>query len=396
MFREFKNRKRTLASYSAYAFAAFLTLLMAPPCDAFPVDFVLTEPGTQKQPEPETQAAEEATAKGKKADAAQPAAKPQHAAKPQPAAKPKPADKAKPVKKGIVRQKVAVAAEGAAEAAEEVGQIFGQLIGGLFGRRAVPQAAIPVLDKNALKQFEARYGPHFDQIIKTELHFIRVVCQPTRQQYDALATDGKLIRTKVLNKFAMIQQGMQRGIRDTSDNDTRKPVSEGLLESAKRHLSPDQVAKYDNELAERNTALKDVSILVTAAKLDEKLVLNTEQRSHVTRVLGENWNESWGSVQMMMNGNRYFPNIPDQKIIPHLSATQKKVLRTLNQRNRVFFGFNVGMNQGIVIPDEQWEDEDKATEAGSATNDKSAKTTTKPADASKPAEAKAATVEAKE
>lgn len=383
MFSDFTNRNRTLASSVTTAFAAILTLLIAQRCDAFPVDFVLTEPGKQKQPAPETQAAEEAPVEAKEANAAQPDANAKPAAKP------------KPVKGGIVRKKAAGAAK---DAAEEVGQIFGDLIGGLFGRKAAPQAAIPVLDRNALKQFEAQYGRHFDQIIKTELHFIRLVCQPTRQQYDAMAADGKLIRTKVLNKFAMIQQGMNRGIRDSSDNDTRKPVSEGLLQSAKRHLSLVQVAKYESELAERNHAHKDVAILVTAAKLDEKLVLNTEQRSQVTKVLGENWNKSWGSVQTMMYGSQYFPNIPDQKITPLLTARQKKVLRTLNQQNRVFFGFNVGMNQGIVIPDEQWEDEEGATEADSTTKDESTEQPNKlkSAGTSKPAEAKAATDEAKE
>ena len=353
----------------------------------FSVDFVLTAPVSLKQPEPETQAAKEALVEAKETVAAQPDAKPEPADKVKRAAKPKPA------KRGVVRQKAAVAAKGAAE---EVGQIFGDLIGGLFGRKAVPRAAVAVVDKNALKQFEARYGRHFDQIIKTELHFIRLVCQPTRQQYDALAADGKLIRTKVLNKFAMVQQGMNRGIHSSSDNDTRKPVAEDLLQSAKRHLSPDQVAKYESELAERNNAHQEVAILVTAAKLDEKLVLNTEQRSQVTRVLGENWNESWGSVPMMMHGSRYFPNIPDQKIIPLLTSTQKNVLRTLNQQNRVFFGFNVGMNQGIVIPDEKWEDEQGENEADGTTNDESSEQPNKPEDASKPAEAKGATEEAKE
>jgi hypothetical protein len=370
MFREFKNRKRTTVSS---ALAVFAALLMAQPCDAFPVDFVLTEPGKQKQPEPETQAAEEAPVEAKEADAAQPAAK-----------------KAKPVKRGIVRQKAAVVAEGAAEAAEEVGQIFGDLIGGLFGRRAVPQAAIPVLDKNALKQFEAQYGRHFDQVIKTELHFIRIVCQPTRQQYDALAADGKLIRTKVLNKFAMVQQGMNRGVRSSSNNDTRKPVSEGLLTSAKRHLAPDQVAKYESELAERTNARKGFTALATAAKLDHKLVLNADQRSKVAKVLDENWDESWGSVQMMMYGGQYFPNIPDQKIIPLLTPTQKKVLRTVNQQSRVFWRFNVGMNQGIAIADEEWDDEEETREAASSTSDESAEQSDQPKGASKPVKAKAA------
>ena len=387
MFRELKNWKHPLLSSATVPFVALLTLLMMQPCDAFPVDLVLTEPGRRKQPEPETQATEEAPVEAKEADAAQPDAKPEPADKAKPAAKPKPA------KGGVVRQKAAVAAKGAAE---EVGQIFGDLIGGLFGGRAAPRAAVAVVDKNALKQFEARYGRHFDQIIKTELHFIRLVCQPTRQQYDALAADGKLIRTKVLKKFAMVQQGMNRGIHSPSDNDTRKPVSEGLLQSAKRHLSPDQVGKYESELAERNAAHKDVAVLVTAAKLDERLVLNTEQRSQITRVLGENWNKSWGSVQTMMYGSQYFPNIPDQKITPLLTARQKTVLRTINQQNGVFFGFNVGMNQGIVIPDETWEDEEGENEAASTTNDESAEQPNKPDGASNPAETKGATEEAKE
>lgn len=390
MFKEIQNGNRTQVSSAPAAFAAILTLLMIQPCYAFPVDFVLTAPGSRKQPEPETQASAEAPVEAKEAGAAQPDTKEKPADKAKPAAKPE------PVKRGIVRQKAAVAAKDAAEAAEEVGQIFGDLIGGLFGRKAVPQAAAVAPDKNALKQFEARYGRHFDQIIKTELHFIRLVCQPTRQQYDALAADGKLIRTKVLNKFAMVQQGMNRGIHSSSDNDTRKPVAEDLLQSAKRHLSPDQVAKYESELAERNNAHQEVAILVTAAKLDEKLVLNTEQRSQVTEVLGENWNKSWGSVQTMMYGSRYFPNIPDQKITPLLTATQKKVLRTLNQQNRVFFGFNVGMNQGIVIPDEKWEDEEGEREADGTTNDESAEKPDKSGGASTPAEVKGATEEAKE
>jgi hypothetical protein len=107
-------------------------------------------------------------------------------------------------------------------------------------------------------------------------------------------------------------------------------------------------------------------------------------------VLDENWDESWGSVQMMMYGGQYFPNIPDQKIIPLLTPTQKKVLRTVNQQSRVFWGFNVGMNQGIAIADEEWDDEEETREAASSTSDESAEQSDQPKGASKPAEAKAA------
>ena len=366
-YQKFRVRNWTHASA---AFAVLLALLVTQPCDAFPVYFALVEPDERQQPEPQTQEANEAPAEFEAADDAQPAA--ENAG-------------AKPPRRGVIRQKAAVVAEGAAEAAEEVGQIFGNLIDGLFGGRAAPQAPVN-LDRNALKQFEAQYGRHFDQVIKTELHFIRVVCQPTRQQYDALAADGKLIRTKVLNKFAMIQQGMNQGIQSSSDNDTRKPVSEGLLESTKRHLTADQVAKYESELAARNNARKDVIVLATAVKLDRKLVLNNDQRAEVTKVLSENWNASWGSMEVMMYGGESFPNVPDAKIVPFLTETQKKVWRTVNQQSNVFWGFNVGMDQGIAIADEQW-DEEVVEDSGMATGKEPAK---------QPAEAREASAEASE
>lgn len=328
--------------------AALLTFLSTQVCGAFPVDFVLTdEPGQRKQSEPQVEETKDAPADAK-ADEAVPKADVKAAPEP---------------RKGAVRRKVAV---GAAAAAEEVGQVFGDLIGGLFGRRGAQPEAIVKLDRNALKQFEAQYGRHFDQMVRTELHFVRIVCQPTRQQYDAMATDGKLIRTKTINKFAMLQQGRNRGVRSSNDSDTRKPIAEGLLASAKRHLSADQVAAYERELAARTDAAIEIAILITAGKLDRKLVLNGQQRAQVTKVLAENWNPAWGGTQMMMHGGQYFPDIPDPKITPILTATQKKVLRTVNQQSRVFFGFNVGMNQGIVIADEMWDD-DSGNEASKKT-----------------------------
>lgn len=377
MLREFRNRKRPSLSYATALSAALLTLLSTQVCDAFPVDFILVEPGDRQQPEPQVQEAREAPAVAGAADDLQPAVENAEPAQP---------------RRGVVRQKAAVVAEGAAEAAEEVGQVLGDLIGGLFGGRAAPVAQAK-LDQNAVKQFEAQFGRHFDQVVKTELHFIRVVCQPTRQQYDALASDGKLIRTKVINRFAMIQQGINQGIQSSSDNDTRKPVSEDLLASAKRHLTPDQVAKYEIELTARNKARKEVTVLVTAAKLDRKLVLNADQRAQITKVLDENWDESWGSMQMMMYGGDSFPNVPDQKIVPILTRTQKNVWRTVTQQNQVFWGFNVGMDQGIAIADEMWDDEE-TTEAVSSSNDEPAEPSKKSVDAVKPADATDAAAEA--
>ena len=87
-----------------------------------------------------------------------------------------------------------------------------------------------------------------------------------------------------------------------------------------------------------------------------------------------------------MYGGESFPNVPDAKIVPFLTETQKKVWRTVNQQSNVFWGFNVGMDQGIAIADEQW-DEEVVEDSGMATGKEPAK---------QPAEAREASAEASE
>ncbi|NQV26227.1 MAG: hypothetical protein HQ518_17875 [Rhodopirellula sp.] len=379
MFTHHKLPRRRMLLVQTVACVALLT---CPACFAFPVDFfqtesdqkklqitqqeearAVTEAGAREKAARQKKVAEAGVAEEKRNEEPPVEAVNANDLVPVPVAQDAPADNAgakdkkleKP-RKGVVRQKVAA---GAAEAAEEVGQVLGNIFNGLFGGRGREvQARIQDVnqDANALKQFEAQYGRHFDQVVKTELHFIRIVCQPTRQQYDALAADGKLIRTKVLNQFALIQQGMNQGRQPSNDNDTRKPVSEELLIASARHLSPDQVAKYKSELAERDKARQKVIVLATAARLDRKLVLNSQQRTQVTKMLGDNWQAGWGSMQMMIYGGEFYPDLPDSQLIPMLTATQKKVWRTVNQQNQMFWGFNVLMDQGIEIADEQWDD----------------------------------------
>ena len=244
---------------------------------------------------------------------------------------------------------------------------------------AVARPIVAKLDSTTRsRQFEAQYGRHFDQDGQDRVALRSgLVCQPTRQQYDAMATDGKLIRTKTIEKFALQRQGINRGIQ-SKDSNARNPIAEGLLLSAKRHLSADQTAIYERELIARKEAAKKVAILVTAEKLDRRLILDIPQRAQITKVLTENWNPSWGAPQMLIRGGQFLPDIPDLKITPILTATQKKVLKNTTQQSNVFWGFNVGRNQVIVLRDEEWDEEPKgeASDKAEATN--------KVADADKP------------
>src|SRR5437660_330428 len=40
-----------------------------------------------------------------------------------------------------------------------------------------------------LQAWEQAYGPQFRQMLRTELHFVRLVAEPTKQQYEKIAAD---------------------------------------------------------------------------------------------------------------------------------------------------------------------------------------------------------------
>src|SRR5262249_21833841 len=79
------------------------------------------------------------------------------------------------------------------------------------------------------KQFEQQWGPQFRQLHKTELHFMRVVCQPTRQQFDRIAVDSEPAMKATMRKLA---QGMQRG-RFIDDFDPRTPITDAVAKSVR-------------------------------------------------------------------------------------------------------------------------------------------------------------------
>src|SRR5205085_4701378 len=62
----------------------------------------------------------------------------------------------------------------------------------------VKKAAVPVnaagrvaVDDNAVQQWEQHYGPQLRQLLRTELHFMRLAAQPTKPQYEKIAAESE-------------------------------------------------------------------------------------------------------------------------------------------------------------------------------------------------------------
>jgi hypothetical protein len=223
---------------------------------------------------------------------------------------------------------------------------------------AVPQKAptkAPAVQQQGdlmIQQFEQQYGAQFRQLYKTELHFMRLVCQPTRRQYDKIAADGEPALKATMSKFAAT---FHRPVADEQP-DPRMLVAEALVKLAQTNLSPEQAARYRTELDQRTAAQKRIAVLSLVCKMDKLLILTPEQRRALGEVLQNNWNEAWNQPQWLTIGGQYFPSMPDDKILPVLTETQKNVWRDTPKGN-IRFGFQLGMLPVMEMEEEVWDDD---------------------------------------
>lgn len=256
-------------------------------------------------------------------------------------AKPAPKDKAVVTKKAVVVQKAAV-----------------------MVKRAAPAAL-------AIQAQAEQYVQQFRPMFRTEYYFIRNTCGLTSPQRKQLARMGETAVRAAARDFAeaqqkMMQGGWRRGM--VHHPDPQKFLVEAVGKSAATVLTPEQQARYKEELAEREASRKRVFIDNFVAKLDGDLVLTPEQRQKLAQAFAENWKESWGqSLHLLQNLDNLFPNVPDQVVAPILTKEQMEVWKRTPRNDNVFWGFNFGgMIQNDPLDDPELLEAEKEAHAAAA------------------------------
>ena len=211
----------------------------------------------------------------------------------------------------------------------------------------VGQPAAAALDAQA-----AQYAQQFRPMFRAEYYFIRNTCCLNTDQRKQLARMGETAVKAAARQFVETQQKMMRGgwRPGTDYPDPRKLVEHELTRVMSPLLSHDQESRYKAELEKRAASRKQVVIDNLVAKLDGDLVLSSEQRTRLVEALSANWKDAWGqSLQMLMNIDSFFPNIPDQVVAQILTDNQKEVWRRIPKNSNVFWGFT--FRGGIVEND---------------------------------------------
>ena len=201
---------------------------------------------------------------------------------------------------------------------------------------------------------EQQFLQQFRQLSKTELSFVRAICQPNAEQSKKIKVASDAGLKTAVKKFAEVQKKMQQGMRAGEEPqwpDPRKLMSDALLKSVKETLSADQAKRYVAELEKRAAARKRAALLNLVAKLDKDLVLTADQRGKLTEALDSNWKDAWGQqLEVFMYGDTYMPVLPDAHVLPVLTEKQKQIWNGIpKQHNQIWGWAGFGFVQAMEV-----------------------------------------------
>jgi hypothetical protein len=190
-----------------------------------------------------------------------------------------------------------------------------------------------------IQQYEQQGRP----VSRGELFFARKVCGVSRDQLKAMVKETDSTLKEVAKTIVEGQQNVgartvARG-QSVQTPDAATLLRQRLAAAFKKHLSPEQQARYDEEVEKRTAGRKRAGVNYLVDALDRELLLSASQRDKIASSLRANWDDSWFMyIEYITYGNQFFPQAIDRFVAPVLDATQKKAWQT-TQKVQGFWGF---------------------------------------------------------
>jgi len=184
----------------------------------------------------------------------------------------------------------------------------------------VPQRA-DTIHLNAVRQAMTE---QYRMLVVSDLRFIRAACNLSTVQSTQIAREALPLLTKAVAEFVERIGPVGEGARATSP-DQHERVRAGLARVAMAHVSARQWTRYQAETKKRLVHRQKVAIGNSLVKLDRQLSFSAEQRAALSESLACHWNETWVSLEIFLDDQDAFLDIPDQLIVPFLRETQKKI-----------------------------------------------------------------------
>jgi hypothetical protein len=211
---------------------------------------------------------------------------------------------------------------------------------------AVQRQAMPV-DDAMVQQWVQQFRP----TLIAELNFIRQICDLTPGQRPTIRAAGEVVLVDAATQFARYQQGGR--VRNAELQFQPFPpaiIRAGLLKTLEQTLTPEQLERYKAEAKARTEQRKRATITSAIARLDTALSLTKEQREKINEAITVKWRDEWEQWLMVSRyGDQYYPQVPQDVVIPHLDSEQRVVWNSLQK-------IGVGFHGSFVQPqdDSAW------------------------------------------
>jgi hypothetical protein len=206
------------------------------------------------------------------------------------------------------------------------------------------KAAVVNANVNAnLNPMIQQYTQQGRPLMRSEVLLVHTLHRLPKDKLRVLLKGAESSLEKVAKEMAEYQQGgvPRIAVRGQAGRtpDWAKKLQESIALEFKKHLTPEQFARYQSEVEKRDAERREIGVRFLVDAIDRELLLSPRQREQLMATLGARWDEGWAMyLEYIMYGNQFFPQEVDRLVTTVLDETQKKVWQG-TQKVSGFWGF---------------------------------------------------------
>ena len=180
-----------------------------------------------------------------------------------------------------------------------------------------------------------QFTPILKKILNTEIHFVRKVCRPNKEQLEAIHAAGMAAIGNIAQECARLQQKNVHG----QWPDARKQVADALMKKVEEALPAETVARYKQEMAARAEGRKSAALGMMMVSLDRKLMFSPQQFEKARETVDKNWEDKWSRNLQVFGYDDYAPRPPQSVLGPLLNETQQEIWSQNQNYGQIYFGW---------------------------------------------------------
>jgi hypothetical protein len=170
----------------------------------------------------------------------------------------------------------------------------------------------------------------YRSLFLAELRFIRVSSGVSEEQARRMAHAAQGPLRAAVAEF--VEKELKKPQAPGFDSTAAcRSVHDAASAVAKAHLSPEQWARYRDQVEKRTAHRKQVAMRGMLARLEQKLRLTAEQRDKLGESLSAHWDPGWDNAVVLIGTSTNLPDIPDPVILPFLTETQKAAWKAIEK-----------------------------------------------------------------